>query len=345
MLIEEVRDRVRQYLDENPKRSITSLARKSGLSYSTVRRLVNNETSQCGIDTTIIPILSVFLSREEIYELIGKYDEKFASVWKPLNDGGYQYMKPSQKVESWREFDQHIIGLAQHPEGVTKERIIRDLGEMAGLKRAEELCTIGLLRIVNDKFFTFTEHYTDPSATSMLEKISLLAKGFNQENLGQGAHFWIFSEPQVTELSKKCAKQEKTIFTKSTRLRLDTEIKKLRKSGSLVSSATLSRLRRRTNENSLGLLFALYAGVAFSGEQGGGGFISVVDHAELMKYIYTIQIPEEDYKVLEERLNLEEEVLVPRTELMARKIDSDIVVFSQELGELKVVPRESNGVV
>ncbi len=194
MLIEEVREKVRKYLDENPKRSITSLARKSGLSYSTVRRLVNNETTQCGIDTTIIPVLSVFMPRKDIHELIGKYDPRFVQVWKPLFDGNYKFIDPSQRVLSWKEYDQYIIGLAQQSNGVPKERIARDLGEIAGLKRAEELCSIGMLREVNGKYFTFTENYSDSSIASILEKISLLAKSFNQENIGRGAHYWIFSE-------------------------------------------------------------------------------------------------------------------------------------------------------
>lgn len=194
MLIDEVRERVRKYLEENPKRSVTSLARKSGLSYSTIRRLINNETNQSGIDTTIIPILSVFMSRKEIHELIGKYEPRFAQVWKPLLDDDYKFIDPSRRVLNWKQYDQYIIGLAQQNEGVEKERIAKDLGQIAGINRAEELCAIGLLREVNGKYFTFTENYSDSSIASILEKISLLAKSFNQENIGRGAHYWIFSE-------------------------------------------------------------------------------------------------------------------------------------------------------
>ncbi len=197
-LINEVRRKVQAYLDENQKRSFSSLARKSGVSYSTVRRLVCGETTHCGIDSTIIPILSVFMTRQEIHELISRYDSKFAEVWKPLfND--YQFINPSEKMTTWKEYDQYILSLANHPEGVTVGRITKDLGEMAGVKRADELVSSGLLKKVGNRYHTFAENYSDTSVTGVLERIAISAKSYNKENIGLGAHYWLFSESVCDE--------------------------------------------------------------------------------------------------------------------------------------------------
>ncbi len=200
-LIDEVRILIQTYLDASRSRSIGTLAKKSGVSYSTVRRVVTGETTQAVIDTTVIPILSVFMKRKEIHELIGKYDPKFAQVWKPIFDDDCE--NTTLKMATWKDFDQHIIALASTSKGVSSERLAKDLGELAGLARAEELVNMGILKEEYGIFYTPSENFTDITPSSVLERITIFSRSYNLNNVGRGAYYWIFSESMCEEAYKE----------------------------------------------------------------------------------------------------------------------------------------------
>ncbi|SMF59847.1 hypothetical protein [Pseudobacteriovorax antillogorgiicola] len=188
MLIDAVIHAIETYLAGHPSRSLRNLSRRSGVSYSTIRRLMQREVMQPSIENTVVPILSVFMSSQNVAAVIKEYGGSLATMW----DQNKRTFQQSQGID-WEDIDYQIILEARRSEGVTREAICSRYGKLIGAPRLEYLLDQGVLRLDNGNYFASSDFELDPSPISILKKIRAIAKNFDTQHLGKGAFFDYFA--------------------------------------------------------------------------------------------------------------------------------------------------------
>jgi len=208
-LLEEARDEIQRYLDFG-KRTVSDLSRRSGVSQTTVRRIVQGESGDVKIDT-LIPILSVFMNQKDLSAFVIKHAPKMKKLFQKLEDKDYKILNQTQEIE-WHEADIYILAMAASPEGVSKDWVMDEFGA-AGIRRLRFLVGTGIVEKQNPTgrigaVFKST-NFVDPSHKSVLKRIGLHAETFNLDNIGLGAFFRNYVQPVsdkqlqlVTEVTK-----------------------------------------------------------------------------------------------------------------------------------------------
>ncbi|SMF41083.1 hypothetical protein [Pseudobacteriovorax antillogorgiicola] len=188
MLVDAVVRAIEKYLNGHSSRSLSSLARRSGVSYATIRRLMQHDVAQPSIENTVIPILSVFMSSKDVADLIAEYgNSSLISVW----DENRTFQQ-SHSID-WENVDHRILLEARRSQGVSFESICIRYGKLIGAPRLSYLLENGFLRLENGNYFISNEFEVDPSPKSSLHKIQAVAKNFDTSHLGEGAFFDYFS--------------------------------------------------------------------------------------------------------------------------------------------------------
>ncbi|NRA68576.1 MAG: hypothetical protein HRU19_29085 [Pseudobacteriovorax sp.] len=72
-LVSELQELLVQYLKGHKNRSLSGISRKSGVSYSTVRRIYSGDTSEPSFTDTIVPIAGVILAETEFFVFLKKH--------------------------------------------------------------------------------------------------------------------------------------------------------------------------------------------------------------------------------------------------------------------------------
>ncbi|SMF53285.1 hypothetical protein [Pseudobacteriovorax antillogorgiicola] len=183
-LVDDLAVEIRHYLDGHRNRNLRTLERKSGVSYATIRRIVQNEVGNPSIEKTVIPILSQIMPTKDVAKFLSLHDI-------PLADFIKTFSEYKDKSIVLTDLDQRIILAARAKEGTTRERIVWEHGNTSGLKRLEHLLNEGVLKEVNGRILC-EDHYI-PSIDGVLIEIEKSARNFNKDKIGHGAYYGHFS--------------------------------------------------------------------------------------------------------------------------------------------------------
>ncbi|SMF69002.1 hypothetical protein [Pseudobacteriovorax antillogorgiicola] len=181
MLIDDVADAISSYVEAHPSRSLRTLSRRSGVSYSTIRRIVQKDVGEPSVEKTILPILGVFLNLKEIYSILEKNNQPMASFIRPFV--GFE-KKPTLDL---CDLDQQIILEATGKQGTTRERIETLHGQLTGAGRLEYLLETGLLQEIDGKIKAKNLYLSNPKV--VLSHIEMSARNFDIENIGRGSFY------------------------------------------------------------------------------------------------------------------------------------------------------------
>ncbi|MBM4250755.1 MAG: hypothetical protein FJ146_02165 [Deltaproteobacteria bacterium] len=146
-LSENLRNVIDRYLNGHRSRSLATLSRASGVSYTTLRRLYQREGNPTA--EPVLKIIDVALSTEEKLDFIKRYYPEIAVNLSGIQADAYLSAAPRQEIlKAFYVRDPHnyILNLAQNDKGTTRETVQRITGER-GLEALDELVEHGILEV------------------------------------------------------------------------------------------------------------------------------------------------------------------------------------------------------
>ena len=131
---------IQKYLEGNKRRSLSGLAKRSGIAYSTIRRIANQETHATSQST--LAIIDITL---EINEKILFLKKHFPQIGDLMAAGYHQSVTKPKSQETLREFlrrepHNRIFNIAATKQGITKSQV-RQLAGKIGIEAVEEMLT------------------------------------------------------------------------------------------------------------------------------------------------------------------------------------------------------------
>ena len=144
-LSEDLRSAIDRYLDGHRSRSLATLSRACGVSYTTIRRLYQREGNPTA--EPVLKIVDAALNLDEKVQFINRYYPEIGSTISRFQGGAFPHKEPRQ--EALRGFfmrDPHnfILNLAHNDRGTTVAAVRRLTGER-GVEALEELLDHELL--------------------------------------------------------------------------------------------------------------------------------------------------------------------------------------------------------
>jgi DNA-binding transcriptional ArsR family regulator len=144
-LSDEIRGVIDRYLSGHRSRSLSSLSRASGVSYTTLRRLYQREGNPTA--EPVLKIVDAALTNDEKIEFINRHYPELADTINKFQRDAYASASSRQealKTVFMRDPHNFILNLAQNSKGTTREDVNRLTGER-GLEALDELVECELL--------------------------------------------------------------------------------------------------------------------------------------------------------------------------------------------------------
>lgn len=183
-VIDVARELIRKYLKENPKRSITSMARAAAVPPSTARAILSGDIQETS-DDKLFALLLTFMPMDEVTKVFEEHSDK--SPW--------LYVTKKQRAETlafengfdWQNQDPCIFAFGCLIGGSTRKVIQRRYGEGAG-KRIDAMLEAGLLKEINNRIIIPADiHLTD--VKDVLANIKLHVQGWTVDELETGGFY------------------------------------------------------------------------------------------------------------------------------------------------------------
>ncbi|MCY4380227.1 MAG: hypothetical protein OXC40_01470 [Proteobacteria bacterium] len=175
---------VSDYLSQSSVRSVAYLARKSGVPYSTVRRIAQGRGT--ADIAKVIPILGVIMERKEYLAFVKVF---YPQLYHVLQNTFTPNQQPSHDQHKNHSFDpaaNYILHLCIGEQGMSKEDVrmkVKMRYGHYGLTRLRDLEAAGYLVMLPDKSRLKCDKFKKPTATSVLQNIELLTNLFNTNYL------------------------------------------------------------------------------------------------------------------------------------------------------------------
>ena len=176
---------IEAWLERRRNASLSVLSRLSGVSYSTIRRCVNNELGTDPSLEVVMAISRVVFLKTERQTFLAEHYPNFFDVVEEFHLSE-DYATDFDPANFLLDKDcARVIALASSHGGATREAI-RDLLGREGLFVAELLCKRGLLReSVDGKFETKRQNFSISDPANVISRIGLWTDFFRTENLNK----------------------------------------------------------------------------------------------------------------------------------------------------------------
>jgi hypothetical protein len=200
-LLDEARDLIKAYLAGKPHLSIVSMAKSCGMAPSTARSIVQGEVKKTSIEN-IVSLLSTFMSYEEIYALVEKYEKN------KLKSGSLRiwFEKGAKAISSegfdWEDPDHEIAALASSSFGTSRDRVAKMFGASRGLGRLDAMLNAGILREVNGRIKQQAE-YVSYSIKDSQKKAALQSDRWKTEDIDKGGFVYHLTQNYTEEGHKE----------------------------------------------------------------------------------------------------------------------------------------------
>lgn len=184
-LAEALKLEIDTYISARPNRSIASLARKSGLAYSTVRRMAQGE-AQPEL-STVITILGAILGREGFINFLKEHFPKEGAFFESHFSTTQKFSDEELDFFLRDELSNYIIHLSCTRHGTTVEAIRRILGER-GIRKLENLIEAGYIdKRADGKIWFYKESFAYTNFETFLISNAIHTRIFDVSNLGTEA--------------------------------------------------------------------------------------------------------------------------------------------------------------
>jgi hypothetical protein len=131
MMVRDLKELIEAYLEQKSSRTMLSLAVRSGVNYSCIRRILQGEVKKVSLHNTF-SILRVVTDWAGMLTYLKKHFPETAEILAlqyPITDLRLARETPGAKIDDFESFV--IISLAKNPHGVTESRIFKTLGTRA----------------------------------------------------------------------------------------------------------------------------------------------------------------------------------------------------------------------
>jgi transcriptional regulator with XRE-family HTH domain len=189
-MVAELRSLIELYLSQKPTRNPSRLAAKSGVSYATLRRILQNEVSTVSLETTV-SILRVITTLSESLNFIEKHYPSSGQTIKEFSSKlASSNFAPLGFVSLLDDYDVWFTSiLAERTKGVSIEELNRHIGENNAKKSIDKLEKAGFFEVKAGRFYLVEPDYNlGSSAQATLSVIRHLTKTFDEEKRTKDGH-------------------------------------------------------------------------------------------------------------------------------------------------------------
>lgn len=192
-LLDELRVAVGNYLEKHPNLSIQAISNRAQVSYSTVRRIVQNEAKDLR-DETILSLIQVAMDRQTRILFLNRYYPALGALIsesRSSQDESQDY----EKIRKYRYKDPHnyILKLSISEEGTSRHTISRLLGERGTIALDEMIEDQFLIEAKDGKIYHQTDSNFIMNAEDILYQIKKDTDYFDKTLVGSDfsriAHF------------------------------------------------------------------------------------------------------------------------------------------------------------
>ena len=177
---------VEAYMSRSSVRSVAFVARKSGLPYSTVRRVVQGEGTPTF--STVIAILSVIMDCDGLLEFIQKYFPECYEILSLTFAHGDRPVVYDAKLKQYLHdpLCHHILHLCSCNTGTTVSKVEQMFGEL-GVRKLQAMIDDGYITLDGQELRVGSQGLHPQSPESLLNHIDVLTQIFDARNLGTEA--------------------------------------------------------------------------------------------------------------------------------------------------------------
>lgn len=188
-LINDLKGIIDRYIDGHRSRSLSTLARKSGVAYTTLRRFAQREGQPTA--EPVLRIVGAVLETEEKLDFIRKYFPDLADALVPIQERNAASMRATDDVlRAFYKRDPHnfIINLCYNDRGSDRTSVERLLGER-GLVALDELLAHDILteKSVDGTVRFYFAPVVICDADTALEQIRFSTQHFDRGLIGSKA--------------------------------------------------------------------------------------------------------------------------------------------------------------
>lgn len=126
-LLADLQSAISEYLQSHPNLSIQSISNKANVSYSTIRRIIQNEANDVR-DETILSLIQVIMSRPRRIDFLNRFYPSLGSLI--VETPNHDSVLDQEKLRLYRYKDPHnyILKMALTANGTSRNTIQRILG-------------------------------------------------------------------------------------------------------------------------------------------------------------------------------------------------------------------------
>ena len=176
-----------EYLRRHKYHSLHTLAQKSGIGYSTIRRLAQGEAGKPNADT-VINLIDAALTPEERIVFLKKHFPKISNILEDIYHSPHQnHQNETENIFLKKSLHSFIFNMAATTHGTTVSAIKRLKGEH-GLRALEELLAHEVLyRDQKDRIRYRSDGWNTGNADIILDQIRFGTEFFDKSLLGTDA--------------------------------------------------------------------------------------------------------------------------------------------------------------
>lgn len=194
---------IESWLNQKPGRSLSMLARMSGVGYSTVRRCAQGEGDPT--QEVALAIASKVMNDAAVRDFVGSY---WPGLRRYVLEANHPVPEGDDDVIEFIRSEPHfkIMVMASHPEGVDAADIVRKFGEDM-LPFFEDLTAAGTLRPIGNNRWLFDREYGNVSRELARECLKRLADLCPRSNdaITDGSSAYVAWESLTPEAAKEVA--------------------------------------------------------------------------------------------------------------------------------------------
>jgi transcriptional regulator with XRE-family HTH domain len=183
-VITELREKIEGYLQGGKHRTLTELAGKSGVSYSTLRRIAQGECKSVELSSAV-GLLRVVASWEETLHFLDKYFPESGKHFRATTAPYTSDFATEELERSLLSFEKFVaISMASTPRGTTEAEVVAAVGHHAKA-RLEELLDRGVLEVRNGRLFTREKGFASIDLEKVVVQLSHCLRLIRPENTGK----------------------------------------------------------------------------------------------------------------------------------------------------------------
>lgn len=190
-LLKELSGHIELWLANRKYANLSVLARISGVSYPTLRRIVQGEMTPSL--QTVMQLAPVLLEQTPAQQFVAKHFPEVGKLYRFGDGGGYQVAEGHMAYTSFTKEEFIIFGLATREGGIRRSRLVEKLGESA-YSAIDRLLGHELIVETDGVLKTRDENPYVPGLDGVLHLIRLAIDCFDKDKeLDYGTYYMMFT--------------------------------------------------------------------------------------------------------------------------------------------------------